>query len=264
MMQNSKLWREYRRQRKPEIREQLITQHLGVVKLIAARIASRLPSHLRLDDLYSAGLLGFLGAVEDYDPDRGVEFGAYAVPRIRGAIFDELRRLDSVPRRVRRKLKDAERVVDGLTARLERAPLDAEVAAALSVTEEAYRQLLRESVTFISIDVAGSADPQHGTPLHTLEDVQTPSPFLSMAVKERRAILARLVDRLPDKERQVLALYYVDQLTMVEVGRVLGVTESRVSQIHSRAVQHLRAALRRERLTESHLAVAAGGGSLVG
>jgi RNA polymerase sigma factor FliA len=250
------LWRQYRRTRDPEIRDRLVTHHLQVVKFAAARIAGRLPSHLRMEDLYSAGLLGFLTALEDYDPERGVEFGAYASPRIRGAIFDELRRMDCVPRRVRRKIKDADRAIDRLMQRLKRHPADAEIAQELGVSVDAYHALLNEGVTLFSLDAASGADDHAPAPLEALEDMQSPNPLLSVAVKERREILSRVIERLPDKEQQVLSLYYVEELTMAEVGRVLGVTESRVSQIHSSAILRVRAALRRERVTEGQLTVA--------
>lgn len=249
------LWRQYRRTRDPEIRDRLVTHHLQVVKFAAARIAGRLPSHLRLEDLYSAGLLGFLSAVEDYDPERGVEFGAYALPRIRGAIFDELRRMDCVPRRVRRKIKDAERAIDRLTQQLKRHPRDDEIAQELGVSVEVYHALLGEGVTLFSLDAAPATNEYAAAPREALEDTQSPNPLLSVAVKERREILSRLIERLPEKEQQVLALYYVEELTMSEVGRVLGVTESRVSQIHSSAILRVRASMRRERLTEGQLTV---------
>jgi len=139
-------WRNYRQTRDPAVRDALIEKHLVLVKYAAARIAGRLPAHFRLDDLYSAGLVGFLGAVEDYDPERNVEFAAYAAPRIRGAILDDLRRLDCVPRRVRRLSREATRALATLTNRLGRQPTDEEIAAEMGIELAAYERLLNEGI----------------------------------------------------------------------------------------------------------------------
>lgn len=257
MTADAELWRAYRRSRDPHLRERLIQEHLSLVKYAATWIAGRLPSHLRLDDLFSAGTIGFLGALEDYDPERGVEFRAYALPRIRGAIFDELRRLDCVPRRVRRRLRDIERAVDVLSQRLDRPPTEEEIAAELRMDIAEYHRVLGDGVTLLSLDAGSAGLHGEGAPLETLENPGSPNPLLALETKERRALLARAIDRLPERERQVLALYYYEGLTMQEAGRVLGITESRVSQIHSSAIIRLRVALRRCRLQPSDFGVAA-------
>jgi len=238
-------WREYRRTREPALRDQLVEKHLVLVKYAAARVAGRLPGHFRLDDLYSAGLVGFLAAVEDFDPDRNVEFGAYASQRIRGAIIDELRRLDVVPRRVRRLAREAAHAIGVLTQRLGRQPLDDEIAAEMGIELAVYRRLLTEGVTLLSLD-ADVGGEHGGAPVDAIEDPSVPDPFAMLEGKERRALLARFVDKLPEREQQVLALYYHEELTMHEVGAILGITESRVSQIHSSAILRLQAAVRRE------------------
>lgn len=248
MKDDRELWRAYRRSRSTEVRDRLIERHLVLVKYVAARVAGRLPSHLTLDDLYSAGLLGFLGAVEDYDPEQGVEFSLYATPRIRGAIFDELRRLDWVPRAVRKRVREAERAIDTLWRRLGRQPTDEEIAAELRIGLPAYHRLLGQGVTVISLDAPSGTEDGRSGAWETLEDAGSPNPFAVLAAKERRAILGRIVDALPEQERRVMALYYYEDLTMRQVGAVLGVTESRVSQLHSSAILRLRAALRRHRL----------------
>jgi len=250
-------WRTYRTTRNPALRERLVEEHLSLVKYIAMRVAGRLPGHLGVDDLYSAGLLGFLGAIDDYDPDRGVEFGAYATPRIRGAIFDELRRLDVVPRRVRRRIRDAERAIDILSHRLGRPPTDEEVAAELGLGVEAYRRILTEGVTLLCLDAPPARQEEGASPIDVLEDTSSPNPFATAADRERGAILGRMIDRLPPRERQVLALYYYEELTMQEVGQVLGVTESRVSQLHSSAILRLRVEVRRHRMEATDLGVPA-------
>ncbi len=240
------LWREYRRTREPKLRDALIERHLALVKYTAMWIAGRLPSHLRVDDLYSAGMLGFLDAVEHYDPERGVSFSAYAGPRIRGAILDDLRRLDCVPRRVRRLIREAERTIESLMHRLGRAPGEEEIASELGMEVGEYRDLLVHAATLLSLNAP--VDGDHGSaPIDLLED-HGPNPLSSLETDERRALLGRLIERLPMRERQVLALYYQEDLTMQEVGRVLGLTESRISQIHSSAILRLRTAMRRRRL----------------
>jgi RNA polymerase sigma factor for flagellar operon FliA len=241
-------WRAYRKTGSPALRERLVEEHLSLVKHIAMRVAGCLPGHLSVDDLYSAGLLGFLGAIDDYDPDRGVDFGAYATPRIRGAIFDELRRLDVVPRRVRRRIRDAERAMDTLGRRLGRPPTDEEVAAELGIDVDAYRRILTEGVVLLTLDGTPGRQDEGASPIDVLEDTSSPNPLATAADRERAAILGRLIDRLPPRERQVLALYYYEELTMQEVGKILGVTESRVSQIHLSAVLRLRVELRRHRM----------------
>jgi RNA polymerase sigma factor for flagellar operon FliA len=257
MTADVELWRAYRRTKNPQVRDRLIEKYLPVVKHAAAWMAGRLPSHLRLDDLYSAGMLGFLDAVEDYDPERGVEFAVYAAPRIRGAIFDDLRRLDCVPRRVRRKAREAQRAIEALTQRLDRAPTEEEIAGELKVDVEDYRRLLTEGVTLLSLDATPHQRDEANTPLDTLEDTVEPSPLSAVEVRELRTVLTGIIDGLPERERQVLALYYYEELTMQEVGKVLGVTESRVSQIHSGAILRVRAALRRHRLRPRDVGVGA-------
>jgi RNA polymerase sigma factor for flagellar operon FliA len=259
MTSDAELWGVYRRTRDRGLRDQLVERHLVLVKYAAARVASRLPSHILIDDLYSAGLLGFLRAVDDFDPDRGVEFGAYASQRIRGAIFDELRRLDWVPRGVRRRAREAERAIERLSQRLDRAPTDEEVAGELGIDVEDYQRSLGEGVSLLSLDAVASRDGDGNSVLDTVEDTENADPFRALMTKERRAILGRLIDDLPQRERQVLALYYFEELTMAEVGRVLGVTESRVSQLHSSAVLRLRTAVRRHRLGAREFAVPEGG-----
>ena len=252
------LWRAYRRTKDQRLRDQLIEADLPLVKYVAARIASRLPKHLRLDDLYSAGLLGYLAAVDDFDPERGVQFSAYATHRVRGAIFDELRRLDWVPRGVRERIRDTQRAVDTLLQRLDRHPTDEEIAAELGIETDAYHKSLADGVTLVSLTSTASAEGEGPTLTDNVEDTGTPDPFSTLAEEERRAILGRLIDRLPERERHVLALYYHEELTMREVGAVLGVTESRVSQLHSSAVQRLSVMLRRQRLSAEELVVSRG------
>jgi RNA polymerase sigma factor FliA len=248
MKTGPELWREWRQTRDPNLRERLIEQNLGLVKYAAAWVAGRLPTHMRLDDLYSAGMLGFLDAIENYDPDRGVEFAAYATQRIRGAIFDDLRRLDCVPRRVRRRIRDAQRAIEALSQELDREPTEQEVADALSMSLPEYQRLLGEGVTLMSLDASAPNRDDGGAPIDVLADADAPSPLAALQSKERGTLLGRVIDGLPDKERLVVALYYYEELTMQEIGKVLGLTESRVSQIHSSAILRITNTLRRRRV----------------
>lgn len=253
MSAEAALWQAYRDSRAPALRDQIVQKHLRLVKHVAARVAGRLPRHLDVEDLISVGLMGLLAALDDFDPARGVEFPAYATLRIRGAIFDELRRLDWVPRGVRQRIRDAERAIEGLCRRLDRQPSDEEIAREMGVDVEGYHRILGAGITLVSLDAAGGHDLESLTLLDTLEDPAGPSPLRASMERERRAILARLIDGLPERERQVLALYYYEELTMQAVGAVLSITESRVSQLHSSAVLRLRAALTRHRLGEGEL-----------
>lgn len=253
MTTSPETWRAYRRTKDRALRDEIVEADLALVKRAAARIASRLPKHLRLDDLYSAGLVGYLAAVEDYDPERGVAFAAYAVHRVRGAIFDELRRLDWVPRGVRDRIRHTERAIATLYQRLDRQPTDEEIARELGVDVEAYRSGLADGVTLVSLSATAAPDGEGAALVDYVRDTQVADPVRALAEVERRGVLGGLVDTLPARERQVLALYYHEELTMREVGTVLGVTESRVSQLHSSAVHRLTVLLRRRRLGESDL-----------
>jgi len=253
MTTSPETWRAYRRTKDRALRDEIVEADLALVKRAAARIASRLPKHLRLDDLYSAGLVGYLAAVEDYDPERGVAFAAYAVHRVRGAIFDELRRLDWVPRGVRDRIRHTERAIATLYQRLDRQPTDEEIARELGVDVEAYRSGLADGVTLVSLSATAAPDGEGAALVDYVRDTQVADPLRALAEVERSGVLGGLVDTLPPRERQVLALYYHEELTMREVGTVLGVTESRVSQLHSSAVHRLTVLLRRRRLGESDL-----------
>ena len=247
MSDDLELFREYRRTRSAEARDRLIEGHLSLVKSAAGWMAGRLPNHVRLDDLYSAGVLGFLDAIVHFDPERGVPFAAYAGPRIRGAILDELRRLDRVPRRIRRRLREAQRTIEALTQELDREPTDEEVADRLGVEVADYHRLLGQGVTLVPLDVSGRDDDPRGVTLDVLADGSLPSSLHVLEDGEQRRFVSRLIDGLPERERQVLDLYYYEELTMQDIGQLLGVTESRVSQMHSCGVLRLRAALRRQR-----------------
>lgn len=222
-----------------ENREVLIESHLPQVKFIAERLATKLPPSVDIDDLIGAGMLGLLDAVEKYDSGKGVLFKTYAEMRVRGAMLDSLRDLDWAPRSMRRRAREVEAAYQEAERSRGRAT-EVEVAAVLKISVSEFQTLLGElrGLTITGLNTAEEEDNQHAHQL-TADRDQTP-----LALYERAEVQARLagaVDQLPSREREVVALYYVEELTMKEIGNVLGVTESRVSQIHTQAVIRLRA-----------------------
>jgi len=242
------LWRTYRRSRDQAVRDRLILTYAPLVKYVAGRLGSGLPAHVDEGDLVSYGLLGLIAAIERYDPDRDVKFETYAIARIKGSILDELRAMDWVPRSVRSRAREIERAMTELEAKLGRAPSDEEIASKVGITKED----LDESLTDISrssiaaLDelwtVSGSGGDQVAL-IDTIEDTQGPEPQSAFAVTEARESIADAISRLPEREKLVITLYYYEDLTLREIGEVLGVTESRVSQLHTKAILRLKARL---------------------
>lgn len=255
------LWQRFRTTRDPDLRDTLIRETIGLVRKVAGRLALRLPPHVEVDDLESAGIPGLLAAIESYDPDKDVEFAAYAQVRIRGAILDELRSMDVLPRSLREKARRIERATALLEQRLLRTPDDAEVAAHLGMNLEVYHQVLYElrGGLHVSLDVgwgSGGDDEDEGGGPPAIAARGTPDPWQAMAIHERRALLGAIIDQLPGNERTVLSLYYYDELTMKEIAAVLEVSESRVSQIHSAALLRIRSRLKRRKLGSADLTFA--------
>jgi RNA polymerase sigma factor for flagellar operon FliA len=230
-----------------EKRNDMIMEHLPLVKYIAARIAGRLPSHVEVDDLINAGILGLIDAIDKYDPTRKIKFKTYAEFRIRGAIIDELRSLDWVPRSTRQKASRLERAYAEVEQRLGRAANDVEVAEHMGISVEDLTQMLCEArgVSVISIDeLRGDADDNfERNLLEYLADPETIQPDVKLNLDQIYQIVADAIDNLPEKERLVISLYYYDELTMKEIGEIMDITESRVSQIHTKAVIRLRSKL---------------------
>ena len=232
----------------PQVREDLILEHTPLIRYVAGRIAMRLPAHIQIDDLTSAGVLGLIDAVDKFDPDKKVQFKTYAEFRIRGAILDELRAMDWVPRSIRRKSTQLESVYNRLQNELGRPASDEEVAEEMGIDLEQFFKLLDEikGVNLLSMD-----DPEN--PLSNLDTEQLvkalgnqdrEDPLALLGLNELRELVAQAIANLPEKEKLVVSLYYYDELTMREIGEVLGYTESRISQMHTKAVLRLRARLR--------------------
>ena len=227
-----------------EERERMMIEQMPAVRWMARRIHERLPQHVDLEDLVSAGTLGLLDAFKKYDPARKVQFRSYAQFRIRGAILDSLRTLDWSPRDLRRKGRAVEESIRKLTAQYGRAPLEPEIAREMGLDLEDYQQLLGElkGLEIGTLHMERSEDSGEEE-LAYIPNSPEEDPLFRCLRGEMKERLARAIDQLPERERLVVTLYYYEEMTMKEIGLVLGVVESRVSQIHSSAVVHLRARL---------------------
>jgi RNA polymerase sigma factor for flagellar operon FliA len=227
------VWAAYKAKGDPELRDRLILQYSPLVKYVAGRIRSGLPDSVDQGDLVSEGVIGLMDAIEKFQPERGLQFQTYAVPRIRGAIMDGLRAVDWVPRSVRDKVRDIERAQVDLENRLGRSASDNEIAAELHMPVGELRQTYAK-VSFTSlatVEELGVADDLVPTATDTIEE------------RETKAMLMECVQNLPERDRVIIALYYYEGLTLAEIGMALGVSESRVSQLHTRATLTLRAKL---------------------
>ena len=228
----------------PSEREQLLLEHLPTVRFLARRIHERLPQHVDLDDLISAGMVGLIDAFSKFDHSKKVQFKSYAQFRVRGAILDSLRTLDWSPRELRRKGRAVEEAIRTTTQRLGRAPSEQEIAAEMQLSLSDYQTLLGDlkGLEIGSLHMERSED-SGDEELAYVPGAPEDDPLFRCLKGEMKQRLADAIEGLPEKERMVLTLYYYEELTMKEIGLTLGVVESRVSQIHSSAVVRLRAAL---------------------
>ena len=235
----------------PAYRDQLITEYLPYVKRIVQRLAVHLPSTVDIDDLMNVGVIGLIQAVDRYDPRRDNKFMTYAIFRIKGAVLSELRARDFLSRSNRRKIRELESAYLRLEQKLGREADDQEIAQELGVDlEQVYRTKQMSSISFISLEELGVSSRDEKEKLLSYL-VNNEDDALSMTkLKELKEAMAQAIKQLPEKERLVISLYYLDELTMKETGKVLGITESRVSQIHSQAILHLRTKLRKQKLLE--------------
>jgi RNA polymerase sigma factor for flagellar operon FliA len=239
-----RLWRSYKDRGAREVRDRLILHYSPLVKYVAGRVAVGLPQSVEQSDLVSYGIFGLIDAIDKFDPRRGYKFETYAIARIKGAILDELRSIDWVPRSVRSKARAIEQAYGKLEGELHRTPSDAELARELDMTDDQLQSALGQ-ISFIGLVALDEmlASPERGDSV-TLGDL-VPSnpdeaPGAAVEVEEMRTFLADAVGRMPEREKVVLSLYYYEGLTLAEIGSVLGVTESRVCQIHTKAVLQLR------------------------
>lgn len=237
-------WARFRKFRTPEMRRDLLDKYVPLVRNVAARMAMGFPRSVELSDLVNTGVIGLIEAFGNYDPDRGVKFETYAVPRIRGAILDELRALDWVPRSTRAKSREIDRGLSDLTNRLGRQPGNAELAEYLNLTEAELHKSLDDvsSTSILSLDeVVYPDDDNRQVPrIETVKDRSPHSVLGEIEKGELRSFLVVAMDRLTAQEKLVIALYYYEELTLKEIGEVMSISESRVSQIHTRGVMKLR------------------------
>lgn len=231
----------------PEKRHELILTYTPLIKYLASRLASRLPAQIAMDDLISAGIIGLIDAIDKFDLSKKVQLKTYAEFRIKGAMLDELRSQDWVPRSIRTKAHELEKTYSSLERQLERPATDEEVAEAMNLSLDGFYKLLDQtkSVSFIDIDLLRQKTPDTLSPNSLVEafSANSKDPFTQVNLDQIRNLIAKAIDMLPKKERLIVSLYYFDELTMKEIGKVMDYTESRICQIHSKSMLMLRSQL---------------------
>jgi RNA polymerase sigma factor for flagellar operon FliA len=243
------LWREYKKTKSPELRDRLILHYSPLVKYVAGRIYVKVPSSVDQGDLVSCGIFGLMDAIEKFDLSKNIKFETYAIARIKGAIIDELRNMDWIPRSVRYKAKELERAYTELERKLKRSPTDEEVCKKLDIDKEKLHETINliGNTAVVALDdtftVGKDMDGRVGL-IDIIEDEKSVEPSATFEMAEMKDLLAQAIDRLPEREKTVITLYYYEGLTLKEIGEVLSVTESRVSQMHTKAILQLKAKLK--------------------
>ena len=242
------IWRDYKHSGDQRLRERLILHYSPLVKYVAGRVGVGLPPNIEQADLVSYGIFGLIDAIEKFDLERAIKFETYAISRIRGAIIDELRTIDWVPRSVRSKARDVEKAYAALEAMLHRTPTEAEVAEQMGISLSDLHQIFSQVsfVNVVALDELLSVSGEKGDKLSlvdTLEDTRAEDPVVAFESEETKYLLAKAINGLPEREKIVVTLYYYEGLTLAEIGQVLGVTESRICQMHTKAVLQLRGRL---------------------
>jgi RNA polymerase sigma factor for flagellar operon FliA len=246
------LWETFKATGDSALRERLILHYSPLVKYVAGRVGVGLPPNIEQADLVSYGIFGLIDAIEKFDLERAIKFETYAINRIRGAIIDELRSIDWIPRSVRFKAREVEKAYQSLEAKLQRTPTEAEVAHELGVKLEELHAIFSQVsfVNVVALDELLHAGGERGDKMtlgDTLEDPKAPDPINLFEGEETKYILAKAINTLPEREKIVVTLYYYEGLTLAEIGQVLGVTESRICQMHTKAVLQLRG-----KITDAH------------
>ncbi|OGS36157.1 MAG: hypothetical protein A2293_04555 [Elusimicrobia bacterium RIFOXYB2_FULL_49_7] len=246
-----KLWEEYVRTRSKAIKDKLLVEYAPLVKYTAYRMAVNLPKSVEVNDLMGAGVMGLIKSVESFDPGRDIKFETYASHKIRGAILDDLRALDWIPRSIRQKSRALQRVYVKLEGDLKRMPYDDEVAAEMKISLKELEEMLSDVTPTTILSLEETLSSQDGeskqiTILDVIEDPNGTNPLKELGFEETKRILKETITALPEKEKLVIALYHYEELTLKEIGEVLGISESRVSQIHSKAILKLRSRLIRK------------------
>ena len=244
----AELWRSYKSTKENRLRERLILHYSPLVKYVAGRVGVGLPPNIEQADLVSYGIFGLMDAIEKFDLERAIKFETYAISRIKGAIIDELRAIDWIPRSVRYKAREVERAYAALEGRLHRTPTEAEVAGELGISLDDLHTIFSQVsfVNVVALDELLSSGGERGDKLSlvdTLQDTKAEDPVGVFETEETKYLLAKAISTLPEREKIVVTLYYYEGLTLAEIGQVLGVTESRISQMHTKAVLQLRGKL---------------------
>ena len=242
------LWRDYKDTKDEKLRERLILHYSPLVKYVAGRVGVGLPSNIEQADLVSYGIFGLMDAIEKFDLERAIKFETYAISRIRGAIIDELRAIDWIPRSVRYKAREVEKAYAQLESELHRTPTEQEVASHMGIALGDLHQIFSQVsfVNVVALDELLSVGGDKGDKLSlvdTLEDHRAEDPVQAFESEETKYLLARAINTLPEREKIVVTLYYYEGLTLAEIGQVLGVTESRICQMHTKAVLQMRSKL---------------------
>jgi RNA polymerase sigma factor for flagellar operon FliA len=246
------LWKEFKATGDGDVREKLILHYAPLVKYVAGRVGVGLPPNIEQADLVSYGIFGLIDAIEKFDVNRAIKFETYAISRIKGAIIDELRSIDWIPRSIRSKAREVERAYAALEARLHRTPTEPEVAAELGIKLDDLHAIFGQVsfVNVVALDELLNVNGEKGDKVSlvdTLEDTKAEDPVRVFESQETKHLLARAINMLPEREKIVVTLYYYEGLTLAEIGQVLGVTESRICQMHTKAVLQLRAKLADQR-----------------
>ncbi len=241
------LWKRYRKSKDPAIRDHLIKKYAPLVKYVAGKVAVGMPHNVEFDDLVGYGVFGLFDAIDKFDPEKHVKFKTYAVTRIRGSIFDELRSIDWVPRSVRQKTREIEETIVSVEAQLGRSASDQEIANAMHVSVDEYQDIMLKisgtSIMSINDVWHGGDDSDKISIMESIESPASLNPDVIVEKDEIKKVIVQAIQELPEKEKKVLVLYYYEDLTLKEIGEVLAVTESRVSQLHTKAIMRLRTKL---------------------
>ena len=241
------LWERYKKEQSADIREYFIVKYAPLTKYVAGKISNSLPNHVEFEDIVGYGVFGLLDAIDKYDPDKGVQFNTYAVNRIRGAIYDELRSIDWVPRSIRQKTRQVEETISDLEAKLGRSATNEEIAKSMGMTVADYDDLLLKISNSSIVSLTSTryqSDTNDTTAVgDTLEAPNAYNPDVIVEQEKIKKIVIKAINELPKREKNVLIMYYYEDMTLKEIGKVLNVTESRVSQIHTSANIKLKAKL---------------------
>jgi RNA polymerase sigma factor FliA len=248
----AELWREFKETADQRLRERLILHYSPLVKYVAGRVGVGLPPNIEQADLVSYGIFGLIDAIEKFDISRAIKFETYAISRIKGAIIDELRAIDWIPRSVRYKAREVEKAYAALEGRLHRTPTEGEVATELGISLDDLHTIFSQVsfVNVIALDELLNVGGERGDKMSlvdTLEDTKAEDPVAAFETEETKYLLARAINTLPEREKIVVTLYYYEGLILAEIGQVLGVTESRICQMHTKAVLQLRGKLADQR-----------------